>query len=301
MAKIQEPPNLNPAGPVWNNPRVISNHKARQRRDLAIRVLVVLCVFAVLIPLGDMLYMFVVRGIELTTLPRLTGTPISSTPGLSNALVGTALITGLSALIAVPVGIFGGVYMSEFSRGGPFTEGVRFAADVLAGVPSIVVGYVCFLAFVLFFGFGYSALAAGIALSILMFPYIIRTTELAIKKVPNNIKEGAIALGSTKTTMINRLVLRFALPGILTGVMLAIGIALSETAPLLYTAQFANYNPTGIIHSPVAYLTGVIWTFYQSPIPSDQQLAYVAAFLLIVIVLVLNVIARVGLQRISKI
>jgi phosphate transport system permease protein len=153
-----------------------------------------------------------------------------------------------------------------------------------------------------YLNFGFSAMAAAIALAIIMFPYIFRTTEIAIKKVPVNIKEGAIALGSTKTTMINRLVLRFAFPSILTGILLAVGISLSETAPLLFTANFANYNPVGLFHAPLAYLTGVIWTFYEVvSIPADQQLAYVATFLLILIVVCLNVVARLGLRRFSKV
>jgi len=302
MDKTQQPPTDNNQYSTWNQPRVIANHRARKRRDLAVKVLAVASVFAVLIPLGDLLYMFAYRGLEAISIVRLTHNLGAPVPGLSNAIEGTGILLALSSLIAIPLGILGGIYMAEFAKGSRYSEGVRFADDVLAGIPSIVLGYVGFLAFVIFFGWGYSALAAGIVLSIIMFPYIFRTTEIAIRKVPENIKEGAIALGSTKTTMINRIALRFAFPGILTGVLLSLGIALSETAPLLYTADFANYNPTGLLHSPLAYLTGVIWTYYQvSSIPADQQLAYLATFLLILVVLSINVIARVGLRRFSKV
>jgi phosphate transport system permease protein len=285
----------------WNSPSVIANHRRRKRIDLVLKCVAAACVLAVMIPLGDLLYMFAYRGLEVISLPRLLGNPISSTPGLSNGIIGTGILTTLAAAISIPLGVFGGIYMAEFSKGGRFSEGIRFCADVLAGVPSIVLGYVCFLTFVLYFGWGYCAAAGAVALSIIMFPYIFRTTEIAIKKVPAGIKEGAIALGSTKATMINRLVLRFALPGILTGILLSVGIALSETAPLLYTANFANYNPTGFFHSQLGYLTGFIWLFYQSPLPADVDLAYLATFLLIVIVLSLNIIARVGLKRFSKV
>jgi phosphate transport system permease protein len=285
----------------WKHPKVISNHRNRKVYDLILKGLAAACLIAVIIPLGDLLYMFAYKGLEAFTIARLLNRTGALVPGLSNAIEGTGIIAVLSGAIAIPLGIFGGIYMAEFSKGGTFANGLRFAADVLAGVPSIVLGYVCFLVFVLYFDWGYCALAAGIALSIIMFPYIFRTTEIAIRKVPNGIKEGAIALGSTKTTMINRLVLRFAMPGILTGVLLSIGISLSETAPLLYTADFASYNPNGLLHSPLAYLTGVIWTFYQYPIAADVQLAYLATFLLILIVLALNVVARVGLQRLSKV
>jgi phosphate transport system permease protein len=286
---------------TWNHPRVIANHRSRKARSFVFSALCVAAVVAILLPLGDMLYMFAYRGIQVISLARLVGDPISKIPGIGNAIIGTAILTTLSAAIAIPLGVLGGVYMAEFSTGGRFSEGLRFAADVLAGVPSIVLGYVCFLALVIFLNFGYSAMAAGIALAIIMFPYIFRTTEIAIRRVPVSIKEGAIALGSTKTTMINRLVLRFAMPGILTGVLLALGISLSETAPLLYTANFANYTPTALFHSQLGYLTGVIYLFYTSNLPADVQLAYLASFLLIMIVLALNVVARLGLKRFSKI
>jgi phosphate transport system permease protein len=286
----------------WNSPKVIANHRARKRWDLVFKILSVACALAVLIPLGDLLYEFAYRGIQAISIVRLTHNLGATVPGLSNAIVGTGLLLALSSAIAIPLGVFGGVYMAEFAKGNRFSEGLRFAADVLAGVPSIVLGYVCYLVLVRYFNFGFSAMAAAIALAVIMFPYIFRTTEIAIRKVPENIKEGAIALGSTKTTMINRLVLRFAMPGILTGILLAVGISLSETAPLLFTANFANYNPSGLFHAPLAYLTGVIWTFYEVvSIPADQQLAYVATFLLIMIVVCLNVVARLGLRRFSKV
>lgn len=298
MTASDKPPAV--ASP-WNQPSVRANHRNRKIRQSVYKVLVTLCVLAVMIPLGDMLYMFVYRGIEYTSLIRVTHGLNNVVPGILNAVVGTGILVALSSAIAIPLGILGGIYMAEFARGSRLSEGIRFAADVLAGVPSIVLGYVGFLALVVYFHFGYSALAAAIILSIIMFPYIIRTTEIAISKVPEGIKEGAIALGSTKTTMINRLALRFALPGILTGVLIALGISMSETAPLLYTADFANYNPTGLLHSPLAYLTGIIWFFYQSTVPAQHVLSYVAAFVLILIVLSINLVARFGLRRLSKV
>lgn len=285
----------------WNHPAVIANHNRRKLTQLVVKVLVVVCVLAVLIPLADMLGMFLYKGALYISIPRLLNNLGNVHPGLSNAIQGTAILLALSSSIAIPLGVFGGIYMAEFAKGSRYSEGVRFVADVLAGAPSIVLGYVGFLALVLFFNFGYSAVAAAIVLSIIMFPYVFRTTEIAILKVPNSIKEGATALGSTKTTTINRLVLRFALPSILTGILLAMSISLSETAPLLYTAGFANYPPTGLFHSPLAYLTGVIWTFYTSPVVAFQQLGYVATLLLIVTVVILNVFARVGLRRFSRI
>lgn len=286
---------------TWQHPGVIANHRRRKISNYAMQALCVAAVVAVLIPLGDMLYKFTYRGIQIISIPRLVNNPLATTPGIGNMIEGSFILLAISAAIAIPLGVLGGIYMAEFSTGGRFTEGLRFAADVLAGVPSIVLGYVCFLALVTFLNFGYSPMAAGISLAIIMFPYIFRTTEIAIARVPQSIREGAIALGSTKTIMINKLVFRFAFPGILTGILLALGISLSETAPLLYTANFANYAPTSLFHSQLGYLTGVIYLFYTSNLPQYVQLAYLATFLLIMIVLALNVVARVGLKRFSKV
>jgi phosphate transport system permease protein len=220
---------------------------------------------------------------------------------LANAILGTLFIVGLSSLIAVPLGVFGGVYLAEFSGDNRFATVVRFFADVLAGVPSIILGYVGFVLLVLRFNFGYSALGGAIVLAVLMFPYTVRATELALKRVPNGIKEGAIALGSSKTTIINRLSLRFALPGILTGILLSLSISVGETAPLLYTAGFSdNVNWTVCCHSEVGYLTNVVFTFATIPTTNALDLSYLATFLLILMVLIINVVARLGLRRLSK-
>jgi len=259
----------------------------------------------VLVPLLDMLYMFVYRGAQAMTIERLTTMTVGGAAlgggGLANAIVGTLLIIALSTLFAVPIGVFAGVYIAEFSGNNRFSQMIRFTADVLAGVPSIVLGYVGFLLLVLEFGWGYSALAAALTLTVLMFPYILRTTELSIRRVPDSIREGAIALGSTKTDMINRLTLRFAIPGILTGILLAISISVGETAPLIYTAGFGNYIPSALLHQQVGYLTGIVWSFSQIPSAEAHDLSYLSSFLLITIVIIINIVARVGLRKFTKI
>lgn len=290
----------------WYEQRVGISYRRRQVWDKVIKVLVVCAVLLVLIPLLDVLYLFAYRGISALSVARLTETTAQGTGigggGIYNAITGSLLLLALSGAIAIPLGIFSGVYMAEFAGAhNRYASIVRFFSDVLAGVPSIVLGYVGYLLFVLYAGWGYSALAGGVTLSILMLPYILRTTELAIKRVPDSIREGAIALGSSKTYMINRLTLRFALPGIITGVMLAISISFSETAPLLYTADFSNYAPTALLHQPVAYITGIVWTFYAMPGEAPKQLAYVASFVLLSLVFLVNFVARVVLKKFSKI
>jgi phosphate transport system permease protein len=283
----------------WRNPAVISNYRNRKITNNLIKLFSLVSVLLVLYPVFDILYMFAYKGVLLLSIQTFTETTLAG--GLSNAILGTIIIIGLSAGIAIPLGVFGGIYMAEFSDRSKYASVVRFVSDVLAGLPSIVVGYFGFLALVLYFNWGFSPMAAGITLSILMLPYIIRTTELSLRKVPSTIREAAIALGSSKSQMVNRLTLRFAMPGILTGILISVGIALSETAPLLYTAGFSNYQPCGLcFHSQTAYLTGIIYTFYTTPTAEFQNMAYLAAFLLILTVLLINVFARSLLRRFSK-
>ncbi len=291
----------------WYQQRITGSYRRRQIWDKAIKVLVVAAVLVVLVPLLDLLYMFAYKGLILIRISDLTqttaaGVGLGAGGGILNAITGSLLLLALSAAIAVPLGIFSGVYMAEFAgEHSRYASLVRFVSDVLAGVPSIVLGYVGFLLFVLYAGWGYSALAGAVTLSILMLPYILRTTELSIRRVPDSIREGAIALGSTKTSMINRLTLKFALPGIITGVMLAVSISFSETAPLLYTALFSNYNPSALLHQPIGYITGIVWTFSQQPGTAAKDLAYIASFVLLSFVFLVNLFARVVLKRFSKI
>jgi phosphate transport system permease protein len=235
-------------------------------RDTIIKGLTVVAVLLVLYPLLDVLYMFAYKGLLVISIQKLTEVTSGLGGGIANAITGSLVILALSALISVPLGVFGGVYLAEFAAGNSkFASIIRFIADVLAGIPSIVLGYVGYLLFVKYFGWGFSALAAALTLSILMFPYILRTTELSMRRVPEAIREGAVALGSTKTSLINRLALKLAFPGIATGILLAISISFSETAPLLYTASFSSYNPSALIHVPVGYLTYIVFYFSQEP------------------------------------
>lgn len=284
----------------WQDMRVKSNYRRRLLFDKIMKVLAIVAVVVVLFPLLDMLYLFAYKGLSVLSISMLTKTTLAG--GLSNAIVGSGLLVGLSAFIAVPLGIFSGVYLAEFtSTHNKFAEAIRFVADVLAGVPSIVLGYVGFLTFVLYFHWGYSAMASAVTLSILMLPYIIRTTELSIRRVPDSIREGAIALGSTKSSMINRLTLKFALPGIITGVMLAVSISFSETAPLLYTADFNDYLPTALFHQPVGFLTYIVYVYSNLAGTANKNLAYSASFVLLSFVFMVNFVARVVLKRFSKI
>ena len=265
-----------------------------------------LCVAIVLLPLLDIALVFLYKGALAISVSRLTMTTFAG-QGLSNAIVGTLIIAGFSSLVAIPIGVLGGVYLAEFSGQSKYAEAVRFIADVLAGVPSILLGYVSFVILILYFGWGRggsggSLLAGSLALSILMLPYILRTTELSLRKVPNSLREAATALGATKTQMINKMTFLLALPGILTGIILSISIAIGETAPLLITAGNSDSFSFCLANCPTSYLTYIIWNFVRSAnTPNGESLAYLSVFLLILFAVGLNVTARIGLRRFSRI
>jgi phosphate transport system permease protein len=266
----------------------------------------VICVAVVLYPLLDIAFLFLYKGALALSLPRLTMTTFAG-QGLSNSIVGTLAIAALSSLVAIPIGVIGGIYLAEFSGNSKYAEAVRFIADVLAGVPSILLGYVSFVILILYFGWGRggsggSLLAGSLALSVLMLPYILRTTELSIRKVPNSLREAATALGATKTQMINKMTFILALPGILTGIILSVSIAIGETAPLLITVGNSDSYSFCLTNCPTSYLTYIIWNFVRSAnTPNGESLAYLSVFLLILFAIGLNVTARIGLRRFSKI
>jgi phosphate transport system permease protein len=208
-------------------------------------------------------------------------------PGLQNAILGTLAFAIGVLVIAGPVGILGGVYLAEFAPrrlGGT----LRFFSEVLAGVPSIVVGFVIYVALVIGLKWGYSIMSGVVALSLIILPYIIKTTEVSFTQVPRSLREAAAALGLSKITTIRKVLLPPALPGIVSGLVIAIAISTGETAPLLFTANFSNFNPTPqLFQNPVGYLTYVTYYYIGLPSPHDQALASAAAGITILMILVL--------------
>jgi phosphate transport system permease protein len=279
----------------------VSSGRTR-RRKLASSLFVGFCALSVLLalmPLAFVLFFVVSQGIRslnfdfFTQMPKPVGEPGG---GMANAIVGTLLVTSLGSLMAIPIGILSGVYMSEYA-GTRFSSAVRFAADTLNGVPSIVIGVFAYGIAVLPFK-QFSALAGGVALGIMMIPIIARTTEELLLLVPNTMREGALALGSTRAGAVFKVVLPAALPGIVTGIVLALARIAGETAPLLFTS-FNNRFFTTNLRQPIATLTVQVYTYAISPYEDWHRQAWAGALLLVTIVLSCSLLARVATRRIE--
>ena len=254
-----------------------------------------------LIPIVGMVWLVLSKAMPALNLQMLTQVTQGTGGGLANAIVGTFYVVGLGLLIAAPLGIAAGVFLGEIAPSSRFSAVVRFTTDVLAGVPSIVIGYFGYVTMVLGLGWGFSTLAGAIALALIGIPYVVRSTEIALSKVPRGMREASMALGAPLTTTVWRVSLRSAAPGVLTGVLLALSLALGETAPLLYTAGITNTLPSAsLIHQPIAYLTYYVWTDYNQPIKSTQYLSFDAALILVVLVLALLVVSRVLVNRTQR-
>lgn len=212
--------------------------------------------------------------------------------GMLNAILGTALITLVATLLAVPAGMLGGVCLSEFARSSRFGNAVRFSANVMMGMPSIIVGLFIYTLIVMTTG-RFSGFAGSVALAIIMFPVILRTTEDMLCMVPNALRESALAIGAPRWRITLAVVFRSAKSGLMTGVLLAVARVAGETAPLLFTALTSDAWPTGFFTQPTANLT-VTMTEYatNSPFETMHIRAWGAALIITVAVLALNILCR---------
>jgi phosphate transport system permease protein len=273
------------------------------RRKLVSSLFVGFCALSVviaLVPLALILFFVVSQGIQainldfFTRMPQPVGEPGG---GMANAIVGTLIVTGLGSLMAIPIGVMSGVYMSEYA-GTRFSAAARFAADTLNGVPSIVIGVFAYGVAVLPFK-QFSALAGGIALGVMMIPIIARTTEELLLLVPNTMREGALALGATRARAVFTVVLPAALPGIMTGIVLALARIAGETAPLLFTS-FNNRFFTTSLRQPIATLTVQVYTYAISPYEDWHRQAWAGALVLVTIVLCCSLLARLVTRRVER-
>jgi phosphate transport system permease protein len=252
-----------------------------------------------MLPLFSVLYMLVVRGAPLLSLELLTElTPGAGAigGGISNALLGTLVVVTLATVLSLPLGFLAAVYLAEYGGETKLASTVRFAGKVLTGMPSILAGVFAYALVVATTG-SFSALAGGVATAILMVPVVMLTAEQALRMVPSKMKLAALGMGANRSQMVIQIVIRAAMPGILTGVMLALARAMGETAPLLFTALFSDYLFDGKLGEPIASLAVLIYNFSGSPFENQVKLAWAASLVLVVSVLVVNVIAQLLTRR----
>ena len=270
----------------------LANHRWRKLKNVLMQAVTLGCALLVVAPLGLVFYHLASSGIGsvnwafFTQLPKPVG---EAGGGMANAIAGTFILLGLAAMIGVPVGVLGGVYLSEYGASN-LNWWIRFTADVLNGVPSIIWGIVVYaLAVVPMKGF--SAWAGGIVLGMMMIPLIMRTTEEVLQLVPNGYREASLALGIAEWRTIVQIILRTALKGIVTGVLLALARVAGETAPLLFTA-FGNRFWNHSLSDPIAALPLQIFNYAVSPYDDWHRQAWAGAFVLLLLITVIDVSVR---------
>lgn len=269
----------------------------RKITDRVMSFLAAACVVIAIIPLLSILYTVIINGISainldfLTQLPKPVG---EAGGGLGNAIQGTLIVVGIACVIGLPIGVLSGIYLSEYGEN-RFGRTVSFVADVLTGTPSIVAGMFSYTFIVLYFG-GFSALAGGVALSVLMIPIVARTTEESLRLVPGSIREASLALGISRWKTILHIVLSTARSGIITGALLAIARVSGEAAPLLLTTLGNSFWAAGI-DKPISTLPMQIYRYAESPFPDWHAKAWGGALVLIILILILNIGVRFVTRR----
>ncbi|HXG58647.1 MAG TPA: phosphate ABC transporter permease PstA [Thermoanaerobaculia bacterium] len=257
-------------------------------------------VLLALVPLALILFHVIREGMGSLNVAFFTQTPrpVGETGGgMAHAIAGTLMLIGIASVFAIPVGCLAGIHLAEYPAS-RFSSVVRFAADVLNGVPSIVIGIFAYGIVVLPVK-RFSALAGGVALGLLMIPVVVRTTEELLRLVPGGLREGALALGATRSRAVFTVIVPAALPGILTGILVALARVAGETAPLLFTSfnnRFWSLNPL----QPIASLTVQVFTYAISPYEDWHRQAWAGALLLVAIILTLSLVARFAVRRLEK-
>lgn len=271
---------------------LVESQARRRWNDRAMQLVLLLATLVALTPLFSVLIYVMSRGIPglnfsfFTQIPK----PVGETGGgMANALVGTCTLVGLASLVGIPWGVAAGVYLSEYGRT-RLAGVIRFATDMLASVPSIVIGLFVYALLVIPMG-GFSSVAGGVALGVIMIPTIARSTEEMLRLVPTHIREAGLALGLPRWKVILRIVLRGCVSAITTGVMLAIARVAGETAPLLFTALNNRFWATGL-DQPIASLPVQIYSYAISPFEEWHTQAWAGALVLVLLVFVLNMAAR---------
>jgi phosphate transport system permease protein len=279
----------------------------RRTKNQIVTILMVISFVVVIIPLGFVLYTVISKGASVVgwsfwtsgTIPSIVA-PLG-VGGIGAAVLGTLEIVALASALAIPLGVLGAIYINEYGGNRVLSRIVRFMADVMTGVPSIVMGLFIFSIWVVHFGTnGFSGLAGAFALACLMLPVVIRSTEEMLKLVPNSLREGSYALGASKARVTVTVVLPAAIGGIVSGALLAVARAAGETAPLLFTilgAQQINWN---VFHGATTALPFLIFANANQPYTGAEGRGWGAALTLIAICFILMIVARLVTARFAR-
>lgn len=278
-------------------------HAPRNVWNRAMNVLAALFAATAVLPLIVVILYVLYKGGGAITPAVFTELPpppgLSEPMGMGNAVVGTAMVTGVAAAVAIPIGVGSGIYLAEVARTGWFAQFIRFGVNVLAGVPSIICGLFVYALVVntrILWGESFSAMAGSLALAVLMLPTIVKTTDEGLKLVSQELRMGALSIGASRFVTITRVVLPAAISPIATGVVLGIARAAGETAPLIFTALFSPFWPdwsSGLgLLAPTATMSVQIYNFGIMPFAPQVQLAWAASFILVVMILAANLLAR---------
>jgi phosphate transport system permease protein len=276
----------------------------RRTKNQIVTVLMWAAFVVILVPLGFVLYTVIQKGASAISWQFLTSSTIPpnvlplGVGGMGPAIIGTLEITGFAALIAVPLGVLGAIYINEYGGTGWLAKLIAFMADVMTGVPSIVMGLFIFTVWVL--NFGYSGMAGSFALACLMLPIVIRSSYEMLRLVPDTLREGSYALGATKARVTLTVVLPAAIGGIVSGALLAIARAAGETAPLLFCILTVEQTNSNLFSGPNTALSTQIFANAQSPYVGAQARAWGAALTLIAIAFILMISARVLTSRFTR-
>jgi phosphate transport system permease protein len=282
----------------FNSPSMRLNKARRTAMNYLVTGLSILATILVIAPLVAILFYLLYKGVSSLNLAFFTHIPApvgEQGGGMANSIVGSGIVLTLASLMGVPVGIAAGVYLAEFGRGSTLGNAVRFTADVLNGVPSIVMG-ISVYSLIVINQKHFSAFAGGVALAIMMIPTITRTTEEMLATVPHAIREAALGLGVPKWRTVISVSLRTASPGIITGCMLAFARVAGETAPLLFTA-FGNQFWSLKLTEPIAALPLQIYVYATSPYDEWHRLAWAGSLVLIVLIMVSVTLVRIFANR----
>jgi len=277
---------------------VTKKYKKRLFVNKLVTIFTVVCVVAAIVPLCSILLEVVKNGISAISFEFLTqpqGSIGSGSGGIAPAIQGTIIVVGLASLIAAPIGVLTGIYLSEFAKEGTFPCLVRFFNDVLTGLPSIVIGIVGYVVIVLALG-SFSVLAGALSLSIIMMPIVVRVTEETLKIVPHSLREAGYSLGISKAKITLFIVLPAAKNGILTGIVIAISRIAGETAPLIMTILGTSLFFSGIT-GPVDALPLRIWRLASQPYESAHAFGWGSALVLILMILALSLGLRYFVQK----